>query len=180
MPDENPVTDPRDVRTLIPRVRRSTSVPGVESPAVPDDELAGAIADAAGEIIMLTGGTFGVTLETTSRDDKYLAANAWAFSVELSSDQETVVCAQAAISQLARRLALAKTSEEIKDEGQSWSYQHSATLQRDLLKNLIAMRDRALDDLASAGVETEIYSSFVGIRDSEAVANAEAWAAGAA
>jgi hypothetical protein len=168
-------TDLRDVRTLIPRTRRMIDGPGPGNAALTDEFLTGAIADAASTLIMLTAGTFGVTLDVSGRDSDYLAPNAWRFSAILSADQETLVCLQAAIEQVAREVALGATSEGIKDEGQEWTYSRSATLMRDWLKALIGMRDAAMQQLADAGMETDVYTSFIGIRDSTALANAESW-----
>jgi hypothetical protein len=67
------VTDARDVRTLIPRVRRALDGPAATSPladasTLTDDEVTAVIADAIADILLYTGGStvFGHTLEVVA------------------------------------------------------------------------------------------------------------------
>lgn len=176
-----PVTDRRDVRVLIPRVRRAIDGPEATSPAAPaatltDDQITGLIADAVADIVLYTGGLFGKALEVVSRDEHYQAPSAWRTSAELSEDEGTVIGAQAALSFHFHKLRDLKVSERIANEAQEWEYSFSANTLRDYLAELRAARDRALESIsANANVAVDAYESFIAVRDAATSFIIEPW-----
>lgn len=164
------VTDQRDVRVMIPQVRRALDGPEAETAVaaettLSDEQVTGLIADSIGDVILLTGNVFGKNLEVTSRDLYYLAPDGWQTSEELSDAEQRVIVAQAAINQFMQVIKTLKVSEKIADEGQEWQYTLSATLVKDQLKFLQDMRDRALEALSADNVVPDAYFSFVRERD---------------
>jgi hypothetical protein len=178
------VPEPNDVKVLIPRVRRAIDGPAATSAQAPsntysDDELKGLIADAIGEIIFFTGGLFPHTLDVTARDDTYGAPDEWAVNPPLSEAEASVVAAQAALNTYFFGLQKLKTQETISDEGQTWSYSISATVVRDQMQYLIALRDKALEQItAEQSAALDSYVSFVHERDILASAYVEPWVEG--
>lgn len=177
---EQAVTDVRDVRVLIPRVRRAIDGPeatgsGSVAASLTDDMMVGLIADAVADVILLTGGFFGYSLEVVDRDDIYMAPTAWRTDRERSSSADTVISAQAAINYFFHKLRDMKFAETIKDESQEWSWQKSASLVRDQMRNLAEMRDRALASIQAQGVALDAYISFVAERDVIASRYIEPW-----
>lgn len=177
------VTDPRDLRVLIPRARRAIDGPTALSSAavstsLNDDELLGLVADAVGNVILLTGGSssFGYKLEVVSRDAYYLAPNSWRTDAEMIIEAQTAVIAQVAIDFFFVGIRNQFVSETIKDEGQEWTYDRSATLVRDQMKLLAEIRDRALTIIAETNQVPDAYLSYVAERDMQAATWLEPWA----
>lgn len=146
------VDDERDLRSLVPRVRRALEGPGATAVTskLTDDEIVALTADAIADVILYTGGSdlFGYQLEVTSRDEHYLAPNGWATDVELTLPAQSLVVAQAALGHLFQRLSDVKTAETIRDEGQEWSYQISASVITKQIDLLTRLRDEALAQVA--------------------------------
>lgn len=177
------VTDPKDLRVLIPQARRAIDGPTAMSSAavsatLSDDEILAAIADAAAEVILLTGGFFGYQLIATERDPVYMAPVAWATDKERNTNADTVIVIQAAINYHFRRISELKTSEEISDEGQTWNYSMSAQVFRDYLANMSSMRDVALTAIKAQGAPLDTYISFVQTRDLATARIVEPWVEG--
>lgn len=177
------VTDLRDTRVLIPRVRRALDGPhatgsGAVANTLSDDEVNAIVADAIADVILNTGGFFGKKLEVVARDEAYLAPIAWQTSAELTLDEQSVIAAQAAIGYFLNDLsATLKTSETIRDEGREWTYSLSANLLRDRLNALMKLRDAALESLS----HTAALDSWVNLlheRDQIATAYIEPFAEG--
>lgn len=165
-----PVSDPRDVRVLIPDTRRAIDGPTATSSAavsasLDDDQVKNVIADALGDVILLEGGVFGTTLDVTARDDYYQAPIEWATGRELTVQEKRAIVAQSALNFYFITVKSIKTSERISDEGQNWEYTVSAQLLRDQLRALIDMRDKALAALADQGVAPDAWVDFVHERD---------------
>jgi hypothetical protein len=178
-----PVTDLRDLRVLIPSTRRAIDGPtalasGSISTTLNDEEVLGLIADAASNVILQTGGAdvFGYMLVPTSRDPFYLAINGWATDQARSSDADVVIRCQAALDFFFNRAIAMKTAETIKDEGQEWTWEISASMLRDQLKLLQQTRDAALEKLAARAVPLDAYYSFVAERDPLAALAVEPYA----
>lgn len=179
----DPVTDLRDLRVLIPATRRAIDGPQATGSAAPsttltDEMVLSVIADALGEIILLTAGQFGYTLEVTARDDAYLAPIAWQTDKPRSTEADAVITAQAAINYHFRRLSELKSSETITDKDGEWSYSMSANLLRDWLKELANMRDAALNALARMNAPMDTYVSTVSARDAWVGRIVEPWVEG--
>ena len=180
-----PVSDLRDTRVLIPRVRRALQGPsasGATSPGnqLSDDEANALIADALADLILYGGGeeVFGHKLEVAARDEDYMAPIAWTTDTPLSEYEGSVVVAQAALNYFLNYAKTLKTSEKIADEGQSWEYEIAATVITQQIKGLREDRDRALDALKGKNVVTEDYVNFLQVRDSYTDSLIEPWAGG--
>lgn len=175
------VTDPRDVRTLIPRTRRAVDGPAANSPAAPtatltDDQIKDLVADAIADVILYTGGLFGHTLEVTARDGFYQAPAEYATDSEMTLPEGTVIVCQAALTFFFHKLRDLKVSETIRDEGQEWSYSISANVLRDQIAQLQSARDKALEVIEiEEGEVLEQYSSFLAVRDSAVSSVIEPW-----
>jgi hypothetical protein len=160
------VTDLRDLRTLIPRVRRALEGPTTNalSTTLNDDAAEAVIADAVADVILYSHGSiFGYTLEVTARDSRYSAPVAWRTDKEMDVAAQSVVVAQAAINHLFHELKGAKIQETIRDEGGEWSYSLSAGVLTKQLDLLVRLRDEAL--AAVQGPIFDSYVSFLAVRD---------------
>jgi hypothetical protein len=176
---DSPVTDPKDVRVLIPRVRRALDGPhAVGSAAVSntlsDEEVTNQIADSIASVIFYSGGLFGKTLEVTSRDEFYMAPNGWATSEELTEPEATVVVAQAALDYFFHTLQSFKTSESIVNEGEEWSWSISAQAVAERVKSLQRARDEAIALLEATLIEDD-WVNTLAVRDAFTDALIEPW-----
>lgn len=160
--------DVNDITVLIPRVRRAIEGPmasGADS--LSDDELLTVVADAIANVIFYAEGAFQHSLDVVDRDEQYNAPISWTVNPPLDEAEASVIAAQAALDYYFFSLRNLKTQETIKDEGSEWSYSLSATLLRDQIALLRAMRDRAIEALeAEADIGTTAYFSFIQVRDS--------------
>jgi hypothetical protein len=182
------VTDIRDTRVLIPRLRRALDGPQAMSSASPgatlsDEQLNAIAADAVASMIFYTGGSlFGSTLEVAERDPVYQSPTAWFTEPALTEPQVVAVVSQAALDYFFSRLsstAAGKTAETIKDEATEWSWEISPQAVVERLRQLRADRDKALEQLAEAGWESDsAWESFVATRDSRTSLLIEPWVAG--
>lgn len=177
-----PVSDLRDTRVLIPRVRRALQGPHASGSAAvanefSDEEVNGLIADAIADIILYGGGTevFGHTLEVTQRDATYMAPVAWQTEPALDEFEVSVVVAQAALNWYLNLAKTLKTSERISDEGQSWEYEVGATTITAQIKGLREDRDRALEALKGRNVVSDSYVNYLAERDSFTDSLIEPW-----
>lgn len=169
---EGAVTDVRDLRVLIPETRRAIDGPTATSSAavsasLQDDEVLGLIADATAEVILMTGGstTFGYQLVVVDRDPFYLAPIAWMTDTPRDPNADVVIRAQAAINFFFQKVQNLKVQEEISDEGQTWSYEFSASLVRDQMKYLIDVRAQAIEMLSRLHAPLDSWVSLVAERD---------------
>lgn len=182
----NPVTDPRDTRVLIPRVRRAIEGPdsvsgsaAVAAGNLTDDQVNAVVADAIAGVIFYSEGLFGHTLEVAERDAVYMAPTAWLVDPELTDAEATVIVAQAALDHFYIFAKGLKVSEEITDEGQTWRYSLSAQSLSDQIKGLRADRDRALEILLNEGIElSDDWISTIAERDAQTSAMIEPWVGG--
>ena len=169
-----PVSDLRDTRVLIPRLRRALDGPeatssGSVAATLSDDQLNAIGADAIGSIIFYSGNLFGSTLEVSQRDPVYQSPVSWRTEPALSEPKVTAVVSQAALDYFFMKLSsgdMGKTMERIADEATSWEWQISATAVAERLKQLRADRDRALEQLTEEGEEADTsWVSFIAERD---------------
>lgn len=180
-----PVTDPRDTRVLIPRVRRALLGPHATGSAavgndLDDSEVNGLVADSIADIILFSGGSdiFGHSLEVAERDPYYMAPSAWRTDTELSEVEGSIVVAQAALNYFLVRAEMLKTSEKIADEGQSWEYGIAASVVTERIAALRDARDRALDTLRDTHLVSDAYVNLLEVRDRHTDALIEPWACG--
>lgn len=174
------VSDRRDVRVLIPRVRRAVDGPTAESPAavsatLTDNQIKDLIADAVADVILYTGGLFGKALNVTARDEFYQAPTEYQTSEELSLNEVAVITTQTALTYHFNRLRDMKVSERIANEAQEWEYSISANTLRDYLKALQDARDKALDSLKANNAALDSYESFLAVRDAGTSLAIEPW-----
>lgn len=175
-----PVTDPRDVRVLIPRMRRSLDGPEATGSAsvsarLSDDQLTAVIADAIADVIFYSSGAFGRKLEVVERDTSYLAPIAWRTSDELSEDEISVIVAQAALNYFFNALSTLKTGETMKEADREWSWSISASAIAERVKELRAQRDRAIELLTAQNVVAEAWVNTLAVRDSYTDMLIEPW-----
>jgi hypothetical protein len=162
--------DPRDVRVMIPRVRRALDGPQALTSGfvggLSDEQVKNYIADAVASVIFYTGGVFGAALEVTERDPDYGAPSEYATSRELTLPEQTVIAVQASLDHFQFTFKGAKVSEAVQNEFQSWDWTINGPMLRDQLKSLLAQRDEALELIrrqGSVGVDT--YASFLAAQD---------------
>lgn len=184
---EGAVTDIRDTRVLIPRLRRALDGPQAMSSASPsstlsDEQLNAIAADGIASIIFYGNGLFGSTLEVAARDPQYMAPIAWRTDPALSEPQITAVVSQAALDYFYARLsttAQGKTAETIKDEATEWSWEISPQAVVERLRQLRADREKAIEVLVEAGWENDTqWASFVATRDRWTSLLIEPWVEG--
>jgi len=184
---EGAVTDIRDTRVLIPRLRRALDGPQAMSSASPsstlsDEQLNAIAADAIGSIIFYSNSLFGATLEVSERDPQYMAPTAWRTDPALSEPQVTAVVSQAALDYFYARLsttAAGKTAETIKDEATEWTWEISPQAVVERLRQLRADREKAIEVLIEQGWEADVsWSSFIATRDRWTSLLIEPWVEG--
>lgn len=181
------VTDIRDTRVLIPRLRRALDGPQAMSSASPgatlsDEQLNAIAADAVGSMIFYSGSLFGSTLQVAARDPFYQSPTAWFTDPALSEPQITAVVSQAALDYFFSRLsstAAGKTAETIKDEATEWSWEISPQAVVERLRQLRADRDKAIETLIEDGWEHDAgWESFIATRDRWTSLLIEPWVEG--
>lgn len=170
----------QDVRELIPRVRRALEGPveltGPE--ALTDAQVEALAADALADVLLLTVGAWPHTLEVSVRDPDTNYPQHYTIDPALSLAEESVITAQAAITHFFHQVKNIKTSEQITNEGEQWSYSLSANLLRDQIKLLQDQRDTALEALARAHPAMARYASILATRDLLGAALLEPWTTG--
>lgn len=164
-----PVTDLKDIRVMIPRMRRALDGPtasGSVSGSLSDDQVTAVIADAIAEVIFYSNGSWPRKLLVTERSTDYLAPIAWETDEPLTEPEQTVVTTQAALNYIYSTLDSSKTSETLKEADREWSWSVSANSMSDRIKDLRAQRDRALEVLeASDGFAAEAWVNILAARD---------------
>lgn len=159
------VTDLRDTRVLIPRVRRGVEGAGVSAKAIEDEGINGLIADAVANIILFTGGLFGHQLLVLERDSTYLAPTAWFVDPELSEAEGSLIVIQCQLDFLYQDLKSTKIQETIKDEATEWSYTLSATALTEILKSLRQQREEALQMITDENGALDEWVNTLFVRD---------------
>lgn len=177
-----PVTDLRDIRVMIPRVRRALDGPEATGSAavsakLSDEQVTAVIADAIASVIFYSSGAFGRKLEVLERDSNYMAPIAWQTSEQLTEDEQTVIVAQAALDYFFNSLTTLKTTESLKEADREWSWGTSASAIAERVKELRAQRDRAIELLTSQNVIAEAWVNTLAVRDSYTDMLIEPWVA---
>lgn len=174
-----PVSDLKDIRVLIPRMRRALDGPQATSSAVSgtmtDEQVGNTVADAIAAVIFYSGGGWGRQLLVTARDENYMAPIAWETDEALSEPEATVVVAQAALDHFHNSLSSLKTSEHIVNEGEEWQWQISAQAVAERIKQLKALRDEALAKLEASNRPSEAWVNTIAERDAATDLLIEPW-----
>ncbi|MDP2622560.1 MAG: hypothetical protein Q8Q29_02040 [Actinomycetota bacterium] len=177
-----PVTDLRDSRVLIPRVRRTLEGPlgtgsaNAAASDLTDDQVNAIIADSVANVILYTGGLFGHQLQVEARDDVYQSPIAWLVDPALTEDEASVIVAQAALDYFFNDLKALKVGETIRDEAVEWTYQLSANALLEYLKNLRKLRDDAIERIMDSEAPADGWVNFLAVRDGTTTALIEPWA----
>jgi hypothetical protein len=174
------VTDQRDTRTLIPRLRRAIEGPTGTGSSLSDDQINAIGADAIGAIILYSNSLFGSELQVSERDPKYMAPVAWLTDPALSEPQATAIVSQAALDYWFMQLSSVdgggKVLETIADESTNWSWEISPQSLVERLRQLRADRDAALEALQRDGEALDAsYTSYIGVRDNWTSRLIEPW-----
>jgi hypothetical protein len=169
---DNSVTDIRDLRVLIPPCRRAIDGPtamasGSLSATLSDDEVTALVADATGELILMTHGesSFGYQLIPTARDPFYMAPVAWMTDLPRIPAADAAILSQAALNFYFQEIRNLKISETIKNEAVDWEYSRSANVIAAWLQYLISNRDKAVLALQTINVPMDTWVSTVAERD---------------
>jgi hypothetical protein len=177
-----PVTDPADLRVLIPACRRAIDGPtatasGSVSATLSDKEVLNLIADATGTLILQTHGdeSFGYQLIATGRDPFYMAPVSWATDKPRVPAADAAILSQAALDHYFWMIKLLKVSETIKNEAVDWEYNLSANVIAAWIQYLIGNRDKAIVALQQMNVVLDQYVSLVAERDKLTAAWLEPW-----
>lgn len=171
-------TQPTDLRVLVPRTRRYCEgpFPSPDRPRLVDTQIYEMVADACGDIILLSGDLFGRKLIVTQRDGRTGFPIAWATDQTLEEWESALITSQAALNFFFHEFRDKKVSENMANEGQTWEWQISATVlkaQFDLLKDT---RDRALLSLKQWHPTMARFASVIAVRDRQTSAILEWWA----
>lgn len=168
----------QDVAELVPRVRRAIEGPTPDA-SVSDDTFVPVTADAIGDLILVTAGTWPHKLEVTTRSDGATGyPTAWGVDPGLDPHEEGLVAMQAALNYAVVWLRDMKVSEAISDEAKTWEWTKSASALRDWLKTISDMRDQALEALEQTYPVMVRVRSFLQVRDmyrQEIVREVEPW-----
>lgn len=161
------VTDIRDTRVLIPRVRRGLEGAGVDAKnqALEDDAINAVIADAVANVILFTGGLFGHELQVLTRDSTYMAPDAWLVDPQLSEAEGGLIVIQAQLDFLFNDLKSTKVQETIRDEATEWTYQLSANALNELVKSLRQQREAVLEKIVAANGTLDAWINTLYERD---------------
>jgi hypothetical protein len=155
------VTDLRDTRTMIPRLRRA-----IGDERLSDDQVNAMVADAIAGIIFYSSSLFGRKLEVAERDTRYLSPIAWVTDEALEEADVTAVVAQAALDYFYTELSTGLTAQTISDEASNWSWEKSPQALVERLRQLKADRDKAIEVLEERGDAVDAsWVSFIGERD---------------
>lgn len=182
-----PVTDLRDTRVLVPRLRRALDGPTAMSSAslsstLSDEQLNAIGADAIGDIIFYSGSLLGSVIAVSERDPVYQSPVAWITDPALSEPKVTCIVSQAALTYFYMRLSsilAGKTAESIKDEATEWTWELSPQAIVERLRQLKADRDMAIAALEAEGEATDAsWVSMLAVRDKWTSILIEPWVEG--
>jgi len=167
--------DNRDVRIMIPQVRRALD-PGVASASAAssysDAMIAAITADATSELLMLGGPiSFPFTLSIASADMITGYPTGWFIDPEPPLEIQALISLQAALGQVFNELRGLVTTEKIVNEGGTWEYTKSVQILRDKVGLLIAQRDTALKNAIRVVPALDSISDLVAFRAPTIAAN---------
>lgn len=167
--------DLRNIRALVPRIRRAVEGVVQAEWTLTDDEVKDIAADAIADIMLYSGNIFGRTLDVIARDPVRGSPTEYQTSTPLALPEQGVISAQAALTYFFFRFSGAKTAETIADEASSYSWERSPNLLIQQLKMLQQQRDKALEALEIEEGVLDTYISFVAVRDTMTARYIEPW-----
>jgi hypothetical protein len=171
--------DLTDLYVLVPRARRKVEGPwgnANKRPPLTDAELYAMIADACGDVVMLSGSFFHHELLVKERDPLGGYPTRWRTDTPLTEWETAIIAAQVALNYYFHVFNNMKISESIKNEGTEWTWSLSANLIRNYLNSLIDERDKAIAGLRINIPVLDRYASNIRVRDQATVAVLEWWA----
>lgn len=163
----------QDVRELVPRVRRAIEGPvPLTSGALSDGQVEALAADCIADIILLTEGLWGHTLELGVEDSD---GQHYTVDPELSLPEQSLVAAQAAVQYFIYTVKDGKTKERIRNESREWEWEKSPTLLKDWFAELVKARDAALGTVTATNPPMARYASILAVREPLVAAYLEPW-----
>jgi hypothetical protein len=179
---------PGNVRVYTGKVARAifgpTYSPDSGFPVLSEDQLKDLVADTISKLIFFTNGLWPWNLQVDQRDSNGMpceysivsAGNPTPVNVPtLPIQDETLIVTQAALDWFFFEFKDKKTSEEISDEGQKWSYTLSASVLASQYQGLRTDRDKALEIVIQRADYLTDYVSFIAERDALTSAMVEWW-----
>ncbi len=176
LPEGGP--DLTDLKVLLPRARRKVEGPWGNPNGraeIAEDVLYNMIADACGEIVMLSGSFFHHQLLVKSRDPIAGFPTDWRTDTELTEWESAVITSQVALNYYYYLFRDMKISEAIETEGTKWTYSLSANVLRNYLESLRDERDKAIAGLRVNIPVLDRMASNIRVRDQATVAVIEWW-----
>jgi hypothetical protein len=169
----------QDVRALVPRVRRAIEGPvPLTSGALTDGQVEALAADCIADIILLTEGLWGHTLDPSETDPDTGYPLHYTVDPELSLPEQSLIASQAALQNFIFTVKDGKVSERIRNESREWEWSKSSKLLSDWLQQLISARNSALDTVTAVNPPMARYASILAVRDTLAAAVLEPWTSG--
>lgn len=170
--------DLTDLKVLLPRVRRKVEGPWGNPNGraeIAEAVLYNMIADACGEIVMLSGSFFHHQLLVKARDPIAGFPTEWQTDTILTEWEGAIVTSQAALNYYYYLFRDMKISETIKNEGTEWTFSLSANVIRNYLESLRDERDKAIEGLRINIPVLDRFASNIRVRDQATVAVLEWW-----
>jgi hypothetical protein len=141
--------DARDVRMLIPQIRRRLD-PGVPTASaasgLTDEDVRDIAADAVNERVLIGGTSFPYVVSVASADGNTGLPVEYLVDPELPLALQQLVSIQAALGQVFSELRGLVSQEKISSEGASWEVTRSVQTLRDKVKWLQDERNLALKE----------------------------------
>lgn len=161
--------DLTNIQVMRERVRRAIegpygALPGL--PALSDEQIDAATADAVADAILYTNGGFGHTLIVLTRDEDTGAPTAWATEEMLEEWEVSIIAAVAAYNSFFQMFRDSKTSSSITGLlGEKVEWSTSANL---VVGQMKALREQMLAAFAAAQSSSPVlarYASILAVRD---------------
>lgn len=170
--------DLTDLKVLLPRARRKVEGPWGNPNGrgeITESVLYNMIADACGEIVMLSGSFFHHQLLVKARDPIAGFPTDWQTDTELTEWEGAIITSQVALNYYYYLFRDMKISESIETEGTKWTYSLSANVLRNYLESLRDERDKAVAGLRVNIPVLDRFASNIRVRDQATVAVLEWW-----
>lgn len=170
--------DLTDLKVLLPRARRKVEGPWGNPNGraeIAENVLYQMIADACGEVVMLSGSFFHHQLLVKARDPVAGYPTEWQTDTELTEWEGAIISSQVALNYYYYLFRDMKISETVKNEGTEWTFALSANVLRNYLESLRDERDKALAGLRLNIPVLDRFASNIRVRDQATVAVLEWW-----
>ena len=172
------VLDSRDVRILIPQIRRRLD-PGVPTASaasgLTDDDVKDIASDTVNELVLIGGTSFPYVVSVASADASGFPSE-YVVDPELPLALQQLVAIQAALGQVFTELRGLVTQEKISSEGASWEITRSVQTLRDKISWLRDERDLALKEARQVIPALDASFNLLAIRDATVDAEIEPYA----